>query len=340
MKAYLLTKTGKPEVLKIQEVEEPSPQSGEVKVRIEAIGLNYAEVLSRRGQYSWAPKKPYIPGMEAYGEVVEVGSGVSSVEVGAKVIIGNQYGAYAEYVCVKEHLVFEANSRLSAEENTALVVNFMTAWVALVKQARVSAGESVLIQAAAGGVGTAAVQLAKALDCVVYGTASQPEKLELIKSLGADHAINYAREDFSKVILEKEQGIDCVLEVVGGEVFQKSIALLNPFGRLVVIGYASIAFKKWNPFTWWKTWKDAPKVNVMNMAQGSYGISASHIGYLTEMPKIAKGAFQEMCSFIDKHDIKPHVGKVFDFEQMPEAHAYMESRKSTGKIVIKLNNIN
>ncbi len=340
MKAYLLTRSGKPETLKIHDVPEPNPGDTEVKVKVETIGINYAELLSRRGQYRWAPKRPYVPGMEAYGEVVAVGRKVTDVKVGAKVIVGNQYGAYAEYICVAEHLVFEANPEVSPEENAALVVNFMTAWVGLVKQARLSAGETVLVQAAAGGVGTAAIQLAKALGCKVYGTASRQTKLELIKQLGADVAINYATEDFHEIIKSKEGGIDCVLEVVGGEVFKKSIALLNPFGRLVVIGFASISFKKWNPLTWWKTWKDAPKANVMDMAKGSYGISASHIGYLTELPAVAKGAYQEMVSFINEHNIKPHVGKVFEFDQMAEAHQFIESRESTGKVVVKLNNIN
>lgn len=340
MKAYLLTRSGKPETLKIHDVPEPVPGDKEVKVKVETIGINYAEILSRRGQYRWAPKRPYIPGMEAYGEVVEVGKDVIDVEIGSKVIVGNQYGAYAEFICVPDHLVFKANPEVSAEENAALVVNFMTAWVGLVKQARLSVGETVLVQAAAGGVGTAAIQIAKALGCKVYGTASRPAKLELVKDLGADQAINYATEDFYQIIKDQEGGIDCVLEVVGGEVFKKSISLLNPFGRLVVIGFASISFKKWNPLTWWKTWKDAPKANVMAMAQGSYGISASHIGYLTEMPSIAKGAYAEMVEFINKHGIKPHVGKVFDFDQMADAHRFIESRDSTGKVVVKLNNIN
>ena len=339
MKAYLLTRSGKPEVLKIHDVDEPQPDSQEVKVRISTIGLNYAEILSRRGQYSWAPKKPYTPGMEAYGEVVDKGAAVTSVKVGDKVIVGNQYGAYAEFICVPEHLVFAANEALSPEENAALVVNFMTAWVALKKQARLTVGESVLIQAAAGGVGTAAVQIAKAMGTKVYGTASRPEKLELIRGLGADVAINYANEDFSQIIKNEEGGIDCVLEVVGGEVFKKSVGLLKPFGRLVVIGFASISFKRGNPYTWWKTWRDAPKVNVMNMAQGSYGISASHIGYLTALPEVAKEAYAEMKEFINEHDIRPHVGRVFDFEDMPDAHRFMESRESMGKIVVKLNNI-
>lgn len=337
MRAYTLKKVGQPDVLQVGECKEPEPAGNEVKVKIETIGLNYAEILSRRGQYSWAPPKPYIPGMEAYGEVVKVGNDVQSIKEGDKVIIGNQYGAYAEYNCVPEHLVFPANASLTAEENAALLVNFMTSWIALVKQARVKPGESVLIHAAAGGVGTAAVQLAKALGCTVYGTASNEDKLELIRKLGADHAINYAKDDFESYIMEKNGGIDVVLEVVGGEVFKKSVRLLKPFGRLVIIGFASISFKKWNPLTWWKTWKDAPKVKVMDMAQGSYGISASHIGYLTALPEVAKASWEELSEFMNKHSIKPYVGDIFDFEDMAKAHAYMESRKSTGKIVMKLN---
>ncbi len=335
MKAYLLDKVGKPDVLRITDVPEPTPGPQEVKVKIESIGLNYAEVLSRRGQYNWAPKRPYIPGMETYGEVVEIGKDVTSVKVGEKVLAGNQYGGYAEYNCVPEHLIFPANESVSAEENAALLVCFMTAWVALRKQARVQPGEKVLIQAAAGGVGTAAVQLAKAMGCEVFGTASRPEKLELIKSLGAAHAINYATEDFYELIKTAHGGVDAVLEVVGGDVFKKSVELLNPFGRVVVIGFASISFKKWNPLTWWQTWKDAPKVKVMHMAQKSYGISASHIGYLTGMPALSRSLWKELSDFITAHGIRPHVGRVFDFEEMKEAHAYMESRQSTGKIVIR-----
>ena len=335
MRAYLLDKIGKPDVLRVREVPDPVPGPNEVKVRVETIGLNYAEVLSRRGQYSWAPKRPYIPGMEVYGEVVDTGSAVTAFRKGQKVIAGNQYGGYATYTCVPEHLIFPANESVTAEENAALLVCFMTAWVALRKQARVVANERVLVQAAAGGVGTAAIQLAKAMDAYVIGTASRQEKLDLIQSLGADEAINYVKDDFESIIANKHGHIDAVLEVVGGEVFKKSVKLLGPFGRVVVIGFASISFNKWKPWTWWQTWKDAPKVNVMNMAQRSYGISASHIGYLTENVELSKVLWGELSSFVTMHEIKPHVGKVFDFDQMPEAHAYMESRESMGKIVIK-----
>lgn len=336
MKAYLLTKTGKPEVLKISNIDKPTPREDEVLIRSEAIGINYAEILSRKGQYQWAPEKPYIPGMEAYGEVIALGSKVTTHKVGDKVICGGQFGSYGEYFCTKEWLAFPGISGYSAEENAALLVNFMTAWVALVKLGRLNEDEQILIHAGAGGVGSAAIKLGKALGCKVYATAGSDEKVKLMKELGADIPINYRLQDFVKVLNgHGVESVDFVLEVVGGEVFKKSINLLHPFGRLVVAGYASIPYKKWNPLTWWPTWRDAPKAQIMDMAKKSIGIFATHIGYLTGREEVAKQVVQEMYDFVAKHKLKPLVGKTFAFDQMAEAHAYMESRKSVGKIIVK-----
>lgn len=335
MKAYQLRKTGRPRVLKMEDIPEPTPEAGSIKVKVAAIGINYAEILSRKGQYSWAPKKPYVMGMECYGEVVELGAEATRFKVGDKVIVGKQYGTYAEYTCAPEHLCFPAFDGFTPEENAAYLVNFMTAWVALKKLCRVEAGERVLIQAAAGGVGTAAVQIAHALQCDVYGTASQDEKLSLIKELGGK-PVNYRTHDFYETINQDGGPIDCVLETVGGEVYKKSMKLLAPFGRLVVIGFASMNLKLWNPFSWVKTYLDAPKVNMMKMATESKGVYASHIGYLTENEALTGAIWEELFSFVKTHNLKPIVGRVFDFSDLPEAHAFMESRNSIGKLVVKL----
>lgn len=336
MKAYLLKKSGKPEVLKVSEVPTPSPASSHVLVKVSHIGLNYAEILSRRGQYSWAPKRPYIPGMEAVGEIVAVGEGVSKDRIGQKVIAGHQFGSYAEYMEVKDYLALPAPDFLTEEESASLLVNFMTAWIALMQLGRMRKGDTVLIQAAAGGVGTAAVKLALAQGCHVIGTAGSDEKVQLLKDIGVHHAINYRKQDFYKEIKQAEGGVDLVLEVVGGEVFRKSVALLRPFGRVTVAGYASIPLKKWNPLTWWPAWRDAPKMGISQMAEHSLGIAYTHIGYQIENPEVVRENFSSMLSFIKEHKIKPVVGKVFPFGEMPEAHAYMESRQSHGKIVIRL----
>lgn len=336
MKCIILKKAGGPEVLKIAEVDAPKPGIGEVLINIKTIGINYAEILSRKGQYSWAPPKPYIPGMEAYGWVTEIGEGVKNIKVGDKVITGGQYGRYAEYITAPEHLVFPAFENFSEEENAAFLVNFMTAWVALFKLGKLNKNENVLIQAAAGGVGTAAVQLAHAVGAIIYGTASEDEKLELIKKMGADHPINYRTQDFLTYINDQNERIDVVLEVVGGEVFRKSLKILKPFGRMVVAGYASIPFQKWNPFSWWKTWKEAPKVNLMKMAKASTCIAATHIGYLTENQEIATSEWKDLQEFVLINGLKPHVGHIFSFEDIQKAHELMESRRSMGKIVLRV----
>lgn len=335
MKAYQLRKTGKPQVLKMEDIAAPKPKEGEVLVRVEAIGINYAEVLSRKGQYSWAPKRPYVMGMECCGEVTELGAGVSKFKVGDKVIVGQQHGSYAEYVCAPQHLCFPAFEEFTPEENAAYLVNFMTAWVALKKLCRVTEGERILIQAAAGGVGTAAVQIGHAMNCQVYGTASKDEKLDLVKKLGGI-PVNYRRDDFYEKILADGGKVDCVLETVGGEVFKKSMKLLNPFGRLVVIGFASMNLKMWNPFSWLKTYRDAPKVNMMKMSMESKGVFSSHIGYLTSNEELTSEIWEELHSYTKEHGLKPVVGKTFSFSELPEAHSFMESRDSVGKLVVKV----
>ena len=338
MKAVVLSKTGKPTVLKIKEVPLPEPKKDEVRVKVERIGINYAEILSRKGLYGWTPKKPYIPGMEAYGQIDAAGKSVAAERVGQKVVIGTQYGCYGEYVVVKAQKALPAISQFGPEENAAFVVNYMTAWVSLFEMARLRPTDSVLINIAAGGVGSAAVQLAKKFGCTVFGTVGSDEKIKLVKSLNIDEAINYRKIDFASEInrITNNAGVDAVLEVVGGDVYKNSIKLLKPFGRLVVAGFASLDYKIWNPISLWKTWRDIPRANILNMSEYSYGVSSSHLGYLLKYPELMSNVWKDLVSFVEKHQIKPIVGKVFNFDDIVKAHEFMESRKSVGKIVLKI----
>ena len=338
MKAYVLKKTGAPRILKMEEVDTPLMGSSEVRVKIQSIGLNYAEIQSRKGLYGWAPKRPYIPGMEAFGIIEEVGADVATLKTGMPVIVVGQFGCYAEEVVVPETQILPSIQHFSEAENAAFAVQFMTAWVALMEICRLRSTDRVLIQAAAGGVGTAAVQIAKANGCEVFGTASRDSKLELIRSLGADHAINYGTDDFVKYIHNTTggQGVDVVLEVVGGEIFRKSLEILNPFGRLVVIGFASLNLNKLNPFSWWQTWRDIPRVKIDAMATASQVVGASHLGYLLEDTERLMRIWGELKEFTVKHELKPVIGHEFPFANMAEAHALMESRQSMGKIVIHI----
>ena len=152
--------------------------------------------------------------------------------------------------------------------------------------------------------------------------------------MGVDHPINYRTDDFLSYIKENGEKVDAVLEVVGGEVYKNSLKALDVFGRLVVVGYASIPFQKWNPVSWYQTWKNAPKVNIMAAAKRSTGVMATHVGYLTENKAVASRTWAELSDFVRTHNLKPVVGEVFDFEEMPKAHAWVESRNNSGKTVV------
>lgn len=337
MLAYPLKKHGGTGVLKIQQVDEPEPGEGEVKVKVSHIGINYAEILSRRGQYQWAPKKPYIPGMEAFGTIESVGPGVDR-PIGEEVIVGSQYGAYAEKMVLPAYLAFPKLPDFSDAEQAAFLVNYMTAWVALVKQARMVPEDKVLVTAAAGGVGTAAVQIAKNYGCRVLGTASKDYKIKLLNDLDIDVAINYLSDDWDDRVGQfGDGGVDVVLELVGGDTFKKVKGLLHPFGRIVIAGVASIKWSKTNPLSWASALQKIPRFDIRKMAVGSNGILATHIGYLIKNKALSLQLWEELSAFTQAHQIKPVISHIFDFDQLPQAHEYIESRKSYGKVVVKVN---
>ena len=176
------------------------------------------------------------------------------------------------------------------------------------------------------------------MGCTVYGTVSNPEKARLVQDLGIDHAINYLDEDFEESVMKLTdgQGVDVIQEMVGGDVFKKSVRVLKPLGRIIVMGYASMDLKKWNPISWYKTWKGVPKANLMDMSKRVYSMMAFHLGYLMKDEAIIERIIQGLSEFVIKYNIRPVVGQTFSFDEIPKAHELMESRKSMGKIVIKV----
>lgn len=338
MRAVVLNKTGVPEMLYVSEIPEHEPGAGEVRVKLHYAGINYAEILSRKGLYGWAPERPYILGMEASGVIEKVGEGVDESRLGQRVMVGAKTGAYAEKIVVPENQAIPSPEGFSAVESAAFLVNYMTAWVCLFKMARAAPGEKVLVTAAAGGVGTAAVQLASAHGCRVYGMAGSVEKIDFIKSIGADGAYNYRNSACFERLLAETGGTDVVLETVGGDIFKQSLSSLNPFGRIVVAGFASLDLKKWNPYSWYKTWRDIPRADIRLMSQRSLSFMSSHIGYLMEQePGKMEEIYRDLTEFASAHAIKPHVGKVFPLEDASEAHKFIESRNSIGKVLLKIS---
>jgi len=337
MKAINHKRIGGSSVLKISELSDPVPGQGEVLVNLAYAGINFAEILSRKGLYGWAPKRPYILGMEGSGVIEQVGEGVDLSRVGEKVAVGTQYGCYAEKIVVSAVQALPVLTHLSMQENAAFLVNYMTAWVALVESVKLQKNETVLITAAAGGVGTAAIQIASKLGCPTYGLVGSEEKMHLIKKLGATDAFNYRQDTWVKEIQDKLKGVDVVLEMVGGEVNRQCYKFLNYFGRVIVVGYAGLDPKLWNPVSWWRSWRDIPRVDLMELAMISAGTMATHLGYLLNDPEKMSEIFERMKDFLITQNIKPIISKVFPLEEAGKAQAFIESRQSTGKVLLKIN---
>lgn len=337
MRALVLRRVGPPRVLRMEEVPDPVPGTGQVLVRVEAVGLNYAEVLSRKGLYGWAPRRPYVPGMEAAGRIEAVGPGVAPSRMGEQVVVGAQCGAYAEFMAVAAPQALPAPAGWSVEEAAAFPVNWATAWVGLMEMGRLRPTDRVAISPAGGGVGTAAVQIASRFGCSVLALAGSEAKLERVRALGAHDTLDYRSRGWRDTLAERtrERKVDVALEMVGGDVFRGVVDTLGPFGRVVVAGYADLDYTLWNPASWWRAWRGMPRMNLDRMLRRSNGILSTHLGFLLADPSLMGRIWADLTGFVAAHGLRPQVGHVLPFEAMAEAHALMESRASYGKIVLR-----
>jgi NADPH2:quinone reductase len=322
VKSVFVTEFGTSDALEIRDVEVPDPGPGQVRIDVEAAGINFADIMQRRGQYRGGPEPPYAPGLEAAGTVDAVGEG-ADYEEGDRVVALTSGGAYAEYVLAPAQSLFEVPSSMSFPEAAGFPVQFLTAYNCLHGWGNVTAHDRVLIHAAAGGVGTAAVQLAAHAGAETFGTASTPEKLELASRLGLDHGINYTREDFGDRVgeLTDGDGVNLVLDGVNGETFERSLDALAPFGRIVVYGAAS---------------GEVARPDTSRLLFENKSVLGFHLGNAIQRdPQRVLGATAELQSLLARGDLEVVVGETFDLGEAAAAHEYIEERNSVGKVVLE-----
>lgn len=331
MKAVVLKQTGGVEVLRVSEVADPEIGASDCLVRIRYAGVNYADILSRQGLYNWAGKRPYILGLESSGVVEKVGSRVTRFKVGDAVVIGAKQGNYAELIARNESDLLAAPEGFSFEQLACLCGNWMTAWAALFELARVRRAEVALIHSGAGGVGIAAIQLALAHGLKVFATASSQDKLDYIGSLGAT-PLSY--ENFDRQ-LAKQRAPDFILESVGGKVHKRSLKLLAPLGRMVSIGASAIKINKWNPCSWYRGWRDYPRISRPELQSQAY--MTLHIGFLLEDHKESiVPVWERMIGFMQKHELRPLLQEnaVYPMSKVGEVHQLIDSRKNIGRLLL------
>ncbi|HKY44232.1 MAG TPA: NADPH:quinone oxidoreductase family protein [Pyrinomonadaceae bacterium] len=312
MRAVQVKGFGGLDQLELVELPDPQPQPGQVRIRVEASGLNYADVMQREGLYPGGPKPPFIPGLEAAG-VVEEGD---SLPAGMRVMAIAASGCHAERVCFNASACLPLSDSMSFVEAAAFPVQYLTAYHALTTCGRATAGESVLIHAAAGGVGTAAVQIGKLLGLHVIATASSEEKRKRVLDLGADQAFSY--EEFDQKLAGKTAPV-LILEAVGGDVFRRSLAILPSLGRLVVFGAAS---------------KDVQPVDTLKLLFRSHSVIGLHLNAIFERPHLLQESVKQLLGWIEQGKLKMQVGHTLPLANIREAHELISSRQSYGKIVL------
>jgi NADPH2:quinone reductase len=322
MKALVISRLGGPEGLEVRDVADPTVGPGQELVRVEAAGLNFADVMTAQGGYPGAPKPPLIAGREFCG---------MSESDSRRVMGYAQWAAFAERVAGRAELIWPVPEGWSAEQGAAFPVNYFTAYLAYWKAGLTSGASSesstlktrVLIHAVAGGVGTAAVQIGKLLGLEMYGTSSSEEKLARVKELGLQHGINYKQQDYEDAIrdLTNGEGVDVVLEMLGGEHVNKSVRCLRDFGRVIVYGSAT---------------GEKPLLDTRLLYAKGASVHGLWLTYLSGNREVMAAAWKRLSAWTAQGYLKPVIGRVFPVEQGPDGYRLLAEGKNVGKVVLKI----
>jgi NADPH:quinone reductase len=313
MRAIVVTRTGGPEVLEARDEPDPQPGPGQLLVELEAAGVNFRDIYEREGAGDYSNDPPFVAGAEGAGRVAAVGDGVHDFSVGDRVAWAAAPGSYAERVVVDEAKAVPVPDGVTTEVAAAALLQGMTAHYLAIDTYAVKSGDPVLVHAAAGGVGTAAIQVARALNARVVAAVGSPEKLELCRELGAEEAYVYDE-------IPDDLRVDVVVDPVGGELFEAAVGRLRPLGQLVAIGYAG------------GLWPELQPAHVVGRNVGVQGVYIGRL--LRHAPDVIAAATRELLELWSSRRIRPVVGAEFLLADVEQAHELVESRRSVGKVVL------
>ncbi|MFQ5649281.1 MAG: medium chain dehydrogenase/reductase family protein [bacterium] len=336
-----ITRFGPPEVLKIKEETLPQAGPSDVVIEVKAIGLNFADIFERLGLYEAAPKAPFVPGFEVAGVIEEVGPKVPGLELGQAVLGITRFGGYKSRLRLDHNFVRPLPQDFTFAEGAGFPTTYLTAYHGMINLGHLKKGEKILIHAAAGGVGTAAIQIAQIFEAEIFATCGSEEKVEFLKTLGDFHIINYTRNDFEKEIrtLNQNGGVDVIMDSIGGATFRKGYRLLNPMGRLVIFGLGSLMPSGKRP-NWLKLAYQVltlPRFSPFKMMPENKTIAAFHLAYMFDHIREFSSAFDQLLTWANEGRLRTVVGKTFPFEQAAAAQTYLQSRKSIGKVILSVD---
>jgi NADPH:quinone reductase-like Zn-dependent oxidoreductase len=336
VRQIVTTGTGGIEVLKVQEKPDPKPRAGEIVIRVRAAGLNFADILSRQGLYPDSPPKPCVMGYEVSGVIEAVGEEINSAFIGKSVAAMTRFGGQSELVAVKATQVFDKPDSLTFEQAAAIPVNYLTAYALLVVMGSLHAGESVLIHNAGGGVGLAALDIAKKIGAVSYGTASA-SKHKFLTERGLDHAIDYRNQDWQPVLMDltKGRGVDLIIDPIGGKHWKKSFASLRHTGRLGMFGVSTASANGFSgKLKLLKAVVQTPWFHALPLLNRNRGVFGLNLGHMWHEPEKVAVWMRDILRGVEEGWVQPYVDQAFSFDDAGKAHQYLEARKNIGKVVL------
>lgn len=336
MRQIWISRAGPPEVLELREAPDPEPQAGEVRIRVAASGINFADLTARMGMYPDMPPIPCVVGYEVAGRIDRCGDGVENLREGDAVVALTRFGGYSDVVCVPQGQIVPVPDGIELVSAAAVPVNYLTAWLMLIELGNLRPYHTVLVHAVAGGVGQAALQICKLRGATVIGTASASKHARL-REVGLDHCIDYTNQDFEAEVMRvtEGRGVDIVLDAVGGESYAKSYRCLRHCGRMFMFGASSFApSDRFRLLPIIKGFLRTPKFKPFHMLDNNRGVFGVNLGHLWHEIDRLGYVFREVMQHVGDGKLVPVIDCEFGFEESAAAHAYLQGRNNFGKVLL------
>ena len=328
MLAVVVNEINKLSSIEVREIDPPQPESNQVLIQSVAAGLNFPDLLQIRGKYQIVPATPFVPGKEAAGVVIAVGTDVEHIQLGNRVLVEVDYGAFAEQVTADAQRTFLLPDEIEMPTAVAMGLVYQTAYIALTERAALRAGETVLVTGASGGIGLASVQLAKAFGATVLAATSDPTKFDAVRYAGADHVIDLSMAPLNDKLRDQVyavtggKGVNVVLDVVGGQAFDASLRSLAFGGRIVVLGFTSAEIPN-------------IKSNYL-LLKNIAAVGMTINGYFAKQPEIVNAAQVDIINLWRQGKIRPNIHAELSLHEFANAFEMLENREVVGKVVLSL----
>ena len=336
MKSIILTKYGAPEVLEVKEFENPEPLDNQVRIKVHYVGINFAEIMARMKLYPGGPKPGSVLGGEVSGIIDKVGKDVKGLNIGEKVMGLSLSGSYSSHVCIDKNSIIPLPDNFQLDEAAAFPVAFITAYMMIFDMGNLQEGDTFLIHGAGGGVGTAAIQLAKTKNIKIIGTSSS-WKHDKISKMGVDKCIDYNTDDTEKEIMDftNGKGVDLIIDPIGAKNWKLSYRVLAKMGKLIIYGDQNLVKgDKLKPLVAIKEMYSMPKYRPMDLMANNKTVMGYHLGRFKGHEWKVQRSIKNLIKLVNDNDIHPIIDSKYSYKEAPKAHRHIQNRKNLGKVLL------